>query len=48
MRFERRFRIMETMAREQALTIESLELDALDKLWEAAKLEVDTGSTLVN
>jgi tetrapyrrole methylase family protein/MazG family protein len=47
-RFERRFRYMETMAREQALTIESLELDALDKLWEAAKLEVDTGSTLIN
>jgi MazG family protein len=44
MRFERRFRRMETMAREQALTIERLELDALDKLWEAAKLEVDASS----
>jgi len=44
LRFARRFRVVEMMARERGLQLESMSIEALDDLWQAAKTAEDTES----
>ena len=40
-KFERRFRLMESLAKQQQISLAESDLDTLDALWEAVKLSED-------